>query len=320
LNKEIRMETETSNQNQSQPDNFNGAFSTEPVETQETAPVVNESRKVKINGEELEVPIEDIKRHLGITDWDSKYEKQLIQAFQKSLAGDHAFNEVNRSKKEIEAAKAQLKYYNELLVGNPKVILQESGVDVRSMAFEILKEEYELEQMTPEQREAYEIKKQWEQDKTEKQELKDKFQKIQQEQEVSYHIENESQQLIDAISKTQLPKDINMLQMATVFMIAGQSAQEAVDTIQQKLPTWIDSWIQNATPEQIGKMLSKNARDKVQSYQIAQHKQKPTNQAPPPGTRIEEKPRQNAYGNDYASKKLEKTAAAFAAFESQRGF
>ncbi len=314
------METETSNQSQLQSDP--GAIEAPaglPAEGQ-VQELANESRKVKINGEEFEVPIEEIKRHLGITDWDSKYEKQLIQAFQKSLAGDRAFNDVSKTKKEVEAEKARLKMYTELLIADPKTILQESGVDIRELAFKVLQEEYELEQMNPDQRRAFELEKQFEKEKSDKQQLQEKFQKIQEEQEISYHIENESQQLIDAISKTQLPRDANMLEMATIYMIAGKSAQQAVQTIEQKLPIWFDVWIKNSSSDQIGKMLSREARDKVQSYQIGQVKQKPTNQAPPPGSRTEDKPRQSAYGNDYQSKKLEKTAAAFAAFESQRGF
>ena len=83
---------------------------------QQAAPIL---KKLKINGEEKEFDLEDIKRHLNVSEWDENLEKILLPAFQKSYAADQIFNDVGRSRKEIELEKGRLKMLTDSLLERP---------------------------------------------------------------------------------------------------------------------------------------------------------------------------------------------------------
>lgn len=279
-------------------------------------------RTIKINGEETQVSLDDIKRGLNISEWDPKFEKALIQAYQIKRAGDHAFNEVDKTRKQVEADKKRIEYFNELLIANPEGILEELGLadKLDEMSFNRIRRRFEIEQMTPEQREAYEAKLERDQEKSEREKYQKRVEKFEYEQQVSAHIENESQEMIEAVKRSSLPQDRQTLQMMATYMLAGYTAQQAVHTLESRLPSLVDMWLQSATPEQIGKMLSKEARNKVQQFQIGQVKQKPTNQAPPPGTLPVQKPKQGPYGESKRERDIEAAQRAFESFTANRQF
>lgn len=272
-------------------------------------------RKIKLNGEEREVSLEDIKRNLDIEEWDPKYEKQLIQAYQKSLAADHRFNEVNMTKKEVEAAKKQIALYNQLLVQDPETLLgellEEGKLD--EIAFRRIQRRFELEQMTPDQRAAYEATQALNKEKSEKQQYQERLQQFEHEQAVSQHIQNESQAMIEAVTKSSLPKDKFTLELMASTMVAGYTAEQAANRWEQNMPKMVDVWLQNATPEQIKQALSKQARDKMQSFTVGQIARKPNNNAPPPGT-VPQRP-QNGEQQDYKAIRKQRLEAAFSGME-----
>lgn len=295
-------------QSQSQPSN-DGQVGNQEVQQ----PEVNANvRKIKLNGEEREVSIDDVKRHLQIDDFDPKYEKAILQAYQKSIGADHAFNEVNLTKKQIEAQRKQIELYNELLVKEPDTLLEEllDANKLDEIAFKRIQKRFELEQMTPEQREAYEAKRERDQEKSEREKYQKQVEDFEREQRVNFHIQNESQAMIDAIQRSALPKDKNTLEMTAVYMIAGYTAEEAVNRFENQLPSLVDMWIQSATPEQINKLLSKKAREKMQSYTVGQVSRKPQNQAPPPGSTP--RPRDPNEQPDYKERRRDRLEAAFA--------
>lgn len=297
-------------QSQSQPSN-DGQVGNQEVQQ----PEVNANvRKIKLNGEEREVSIDDVKRHLQIDDFDPKYEKAILQAYQKSIGADHAFNEVNLTKKQIEAQRKQIELYNELLVKEPDTLLEEllDANKLDEIAFKRIQKRFELEQMTPDQREAYEAKLERDREKNQRQEYEQKLQQFEHEQQVNFHIQNESKAMIDAIQRSALPKDKQTLQLTATYMLAGYSAEEAVATIENRLPSLVDLWIQSATPEQINKLLSKKAREKMQSYTVGQVSRKPQNQAPPPGS--VPRPRDPNDQPDYKTRRRDRLEAAFSGF------
>lgn len=274
-----------------------------------------ETRKITLNGEEREVPLDEIKRHLGIDEYDTKYDKQLVQAYQKSLAADHRFNEVNLTKKQVEAQRKQIELFNEVLVKDPDALLEEllDAGKLDEIAFKRIQRRFEIEQMTPDQREAYEARLERDKEKSQREKYEERIQKYEHEQAVSAHIETESQAMIDALQRSSLPMDKQTLQLTATYMLAGYSAQEAVAVLENRLPSMVDLWLQNATPDQIKKALSKQAREKMQTYAVSQVSRKPNNNAPPPGTIPPRRPGDEQ--QDYKAIRKQRLEAAFSGME-----
>ncbi|TGM95037.1 hypothetical protein EHR02_00090 [Leptospira levettii] len=96
--------------------------------------ISKDSVKVKINGEEKEIPVEE-----------------LVKSYQKGIGADQKFLEASRMRKQAEHAL-------EVIRSNPFEVLEKMGIDVEELAEERLYRKIQLEQMTPEEREAYENK------------------------------------------------------------------------------------------------------------------------------------------------------------------
>lgn len=153
-----------------------------------------ETVKVKINGEEKEVKIDE-----------------LVKSYQKGLGADQKFIEASKMRKQAE----QL---IEIMKTNPFDVLEKMGLDVEALAEERLYRKIQFESMTPEEQEAYlnreRLKHYEEQERIrrEQEELK-KFNELK-----TIHIQNFTKQIQEVIDKNDLPRDANTVKKFVNYM------------------------------------------------------------------------------------------------------
>lgn len=105
-----------------------------PVEAKPT-PVLKRKYKLKVDGKEEEIEADDA---------------ELTTYLQKGIAAQKRFDEAAKARKEAEAKLAKLK-------DNPWDVIKELGLDPMEAASKFVIEQYELQQMTPEQRKLREL-------------------------------------------------------------------------------------------------------------------------------------------------------------------
>lgn len=108
-----------------------------PTQAKQEAKQILSKYKIKVDGKEEEVDLETLKRE-----------------FSKSKAADKRFVEAAKLRKESEQLIEELKKNPRKVLENPKL-----GVDFRKMAEDYLREQIELEMMTPEQKKIREYEK-----------------------------------------------------------------------------------------------------------------------------------------------------------------
>jgi hypothetical protein len=98
--------------------------------------------KVKVDGREEDVDVDE-----------------LMASYSKVKAANKRFEEAAAERKAAAAEKAEAARLKEAMKSDPWTVLKEFGVDSRKAAEDFLIEQLKLEQMTPEQKEAMELKR-----------------------------------------------------------------------------------------------------------------------------------------------------------------
>ncbi len=169
-----------------------------------------ESVKVKINGQEKEVSIDELKAH-----------------YQKLESANQKFAEASQLRKQSEQLINVLK-------SSPLEVLEKLGLDVDQIAEERLLKRLEFDSMSPEQQEAYLAKEKlrtYEQLEQERQ-AQEQYQKA--EQLKTHYKQDFERQIIQAIEENELPRDSNTAKKIIDYMSR---------VIQNKIPLTIQDII-----------------------------------------------------------------------------
>lgn len=128
----------------------------EAAKTKAKAPVASSKKKYspKVNGRQVDV------------EFDPSNDEEVLKYLQKAMASDEKFQEAAQLRKNVEALVQELK-------SNPRGVLShpELGIDIKKFAEDILNEEIQELQKTPEQRQLEALQKQLGDEKKQREQL-----------------------------------------------------------------------------------------------------------------------------------------------------
>ena len=218
--------------------------------------------KLKFNGKEIveDLPFEIEESH---ADW-------LVKQRQKAMLADHKANEYSQLEREIGQFINELRANPKKALANPLV-----GVDVKQLAAQILQEEIEQAQKSPEQIERERLEEELrairEEREQEKQRLKEQELRILEERE----FERFDSLMSDAIANSDLPKSPYVVKKMTDYLIMGIDAglditpADVVPLIQEEIRRDIQEMFQVMPVEVIEQVLGKNNIDKLRKKRVA---------------------------------------------------
>lgn len=146
--------------------------------------------------------------------WFSK--EEITKMAQKGLGADKRFQEAHKMKSAAEQFLNLLKTRPEVIFKNPKL-----GIDFKKMAQDILKEEIDLELMTPEQRKLHEATKKLEELENEKKTATEKQKSDQMKAAVKMHNENYERDITETLKTSGLPKTRETVQKIAYYLSEG---------------------------------------------------------------------------------------------------
>ena len=231
---------------------------------EEVVPEVKKIKKLKLkfNGREIEedLPFEVDETH---ADW-------LVKQRQKAMLADHKANEYSQLEKEIGQFIKELRQNPKKALSNPMV-----GIDVKQLAAQILQEEIEQAQKSPEQIERERLEEELraikEEREAEKQRLKEQELKILEERE----IERFDTLISEAISASDLPKSPYVVKKMTDLLILGienglnVKPADIVPLIREELHNDIREMMDVMPAEMIEQLVGKGNVDKLRKKRVS---------------------------------------------------
>lgn len=221
--------------------------------------ILKKTIKRKVNGKEVEMTVAEALR-----------KAELVSG------AEEKFQEAAKMRKEVEA-------FVQALKEKPLHVLKQMGIDVRGNAEEYLAEEVQLELMSPEERELYELRK-WkqEQEQARQQEEMTAQQRAQQQQEMAAR--QQAQQFYDkkiseVLSQSNLPKTpYTVKRVATLLKTALSKGYElpietAVDMVRGDFANDLRS-MSSGDPAQIIKLLGDDIVKMLRKHDLEQIKAK----------------------------------------------
>lgn len=228
------------------------------TDTPATAPATEASPenprkfKVKVDNQELEVS-----------------EADLIRNYQKGIAADKRFNEASQMHKQAEE-------FIGLLRSNPMKVLTDPrlSIDMKKIAEDYVYEQYQLEQMTPEQREAREMK-----ERLTRYEQEEKARKEQEEAKRAQELtdkwtQNYTKDIMTAIEKSGLPRSEHTVRRMAYYMHQslknglGLTAIDVVDLVRNDYNTEIKSLLGGLDGDVLLSFVGDDLARKIQKHDI----------------------------------------------------
>lgn len=254
---------------------------------QATQELAQQLYKVKIDGEEKEVPLED-----------------LIANYQKGTAAYKKFEEAAKLKKEADERMKMDQELLRLLKEDPRALLMHPEVghsreDIRKLAEGFLVEELELEQMTPEQRELKELRAKLKQQEEEKAQAEAAEREARIEAQKEHLAVEWTNTIKDILPKYGLPASARTIaQMATHKERALEQGydlpwEEAAKLTKEDFMRWQREIYNSLDGDDLVKVLGQDVADKLRKATLA--KAKPT---PPPSPSTPSAPKANIEEDD----------------------
>jgi hypothetical protein len=229
--------------------------------------------KFKVNGVDKELPL-----------------AKVIQDFQKAEAANERFNKAAELEKQIAARE-------ELFKKDPRKALQEMGHNPTEVAQQWLEDYLKEQEMSPEQKELNELRK-WreDQERTQKEQAESK-----QQQEFQAQVEARREELetnvIEAIEKVGLWKDVSTVQQIAAYM--GEAFESGMDItpemaarlVKRDQQNYSKSMYGNLNGEQLFQILGEDGIKKIKEYDLSRVKvpnQQSAEKKPAPAKPMEE--------------------------------
>lgn len=233
--------------------------------------------RIKIDGEEIEVDYETMKRD-----------------YQLRKASDKKFREAAMMNKRAED-------FVHLLKTNPKKVLLNPnlGIDMRSLAEEILAEHLEDEMMDPKDKELKKYKKQLEEIENEKKTAAQKQEEAQIAELREKYSEDYSTQITSALQESNLPKTEHTVKRMAYYMhqalVRGyeMKARDVVDLVRQDYMNETKSLFGAADEDTLISLLGEDTIKKIRKYEAKRMKNRnfPSTPKTQPNVQVVKKPK-----------------------------
>ncbi len=225
------------------------------------------SYELKVNGKSKKIDID--------MDNDDEVKKYL----QKALASDEKFQEASTYKKQAE----QLV---EMLQKNPLSILKNPalGLDIRKLAEQVLLEDLEEQQKSPEQKKMEEYEKKLKAYEEEKTRIEEERKRMQLEEATKRQYEEVETSMISALEKADLPAEpFFVRRVADIWASAVESGwedaklEDIMPYVENRLRNDFQSVIKkNADPDKLEKLIGKDVLDGYRKSKVSKMKKTPT--------------------------------------------
>ena len=162
---------------------------------------------------------------------DLSDDKQIQEYLSKAVGADEKFQEAASLRKQVEQLVAELK-------NNPLAILKHPnlGIDVKALAQQVLNEELEEMQLTPEQKKIKDLETKLKEKEEREKALEDERQAAERAKFEQEAMENLDNSITDALSKSNLPKSPYVIRRMADSMIAAMEMGYSDVTPEQVLP------------------------------------------------------------------------------------
>lgn len=218
--------------------------------------------KLKFNGKEIEedLPFEIEEAH---ADW-------LVKQRQKAMLADHKANEYSQLEREIGAFIQELRKNPKKALSNPAI-----GLDIKQFAAEILQEEIEQAQKTPEQIKEETLQRELEELKAERAREKEEMQARELERLTEREYERYDNLMSSAIESSDLPKSPYVVKKMTEYLMMGiengidVEPKDVIPLIREEIQNDIQEMFQVMPAEVIEQILGKSNIEKLRKKRVA---------------------------------------------------
>ena len=221
--------------------------------------------KLKFNGKEIEedLPFEIEEAH---ADW-------LVKQRQKAMLADHKANEYSQLEREIGAFIQELRKNPKKALSNPAI-----GLDIKQFAAEILQEEIEQAQKTPEQIKEEALQRELEELKAERAREKEEMSARELERLTEREYERYDNLMSSAIESSDLPKSPYVVKKMTEYLMLGiengidVEPKDVIPLIREEIQNDIQEMFQVMPAEVIEQILGKSNIEKLRKKRVASAK------------------------------------------------
>lgn len=237
------------------------AVNQEPVVDQQQPAEIPKTHKLKVSGKEIELA-----------------EDKLLFHAQRGLAADEKFNEAAKIRKEMESLKEGIKSPKQFLASLEKLGL--SKAEARSQMENLLREEYEYEDLSDEEKAARKEKEELEQYRREKEEIAKKAKEEQLSKQEQADMNSLEEEMVDALEGSWLPKNELFAKASFNYMAAAASkdinlsAKEAVKLVQSDFVESIRSSLSGLDVKSMKTLLGDKVLKSLISDSVAEVKTK----------------------------------------------
>lgn len=250
-----------------------GGVSDAPIESSESseqaqpkeAPVAQKKMlkqlKLKFNGKDIveDLPFEIEEEH---QDW---YVKQR----QKAMLADHKSQEYGQLEREVGAFIQELRKNPKKALSNPSI-----GIDIKEFAAQILQEEIEQAQKSPEQIREEELTRQLEELKAERENEKNELSQKELERLTEREYERYDSLMSSALESSDLPKSPYVVKKMTEYMMLGiengidVQPADIIPILRQEIHQDIQEMFQVMPADVIEQIIGKSNLDKLRKNRV----------------------------------------------------
>lgn len=221
--------------------------------------------KLKFNGKEIEeeLPFEIEEAH---AEW-------LAKQRQKAMLADHKANEYSQLEREVGAFIQELRKNPKKALSNPAI-----GLDIKQFAAEILQEEIEQAQKSPEQLKEEALQRELEELKAERAREKEEMNARELERLTEREYERYDNLMSSAIEASDLPKSPYVVKKMTEYLMMGiengidVEPKDVIPLIREEIQNDIQEMFQVMPAEVIEQILGKSNMEKLRKKRVASAK------------------------------------------------
>lgn len=217
------------------------------VEPKEQPDYSSTRHRVKVYGEEREVPYED-----------------LITGYQKGLAADEKFRKAADYMKQIEAFKS-----------DPRKALEEAGLDPYGIAESWLSEKLKMEQMTEQERDLYQKARGYDELQKklkEKEDIEQKYKMKEAREAAAKEIDTEISEALSTLGRKPTPRLVARIAETMLANLSAKGqrikAKDALSRVQQDYSAEIGEYLSGLSEDEALKLLPKSLTDAIRKAQV----------------------------------------------------
>lgn len=218
--------------------------------------------KLKFNGKET---VEDLPFEI-----DEEHQDWYVKQRQKAMLADHKSQEYSQLEREVGAFIQELRRNPKKALSNPAI-----GLDIKEFAAQILQEEIEQSQKTPEQIREEDLNRQLEELKAEREAEKEDYSKKELERLTEREYERYDNQLSSALEASDLPKSPYIVKKMTEYMMLGiengvdVTPEQIIPLVREEMIQDIQEMFQIMPAEMIEQIIGKQNLDKLRKSRVA---------------------------------------------------